>query len=104
VRDIRNVADLTVNFGIDFDDLRRFGTRLSGRYVGERADDDWNVWPAAELRYPAFLTLDWTGEPASPEQLRLGLVVSNLTDENHYEVRGYPLPGRAAQLRLSVDW
>jgi vitamin B12 transporter len=104
VRDVRNVAALTVNFGIDFDDLRRFGTRLSGRYVGERADDDWNVWPAAELRYPAFLTLDWTGEARLTRQLRLGLAVTNLTDENHYEVRGYPLPGRAAQLRLSMDF
>jgi vitamin B12 transporter len=103
-RDIRNVADLSVNFGIDFDDLRRFSTRLSGRYVGERADDDWNVWPAAEIRYPAFLTLDWTGEMRLAERFRLGLVVSNLTDENFYEVRGYPLPGRSAQLRLSVDF
>jgi vitamin B12 transporter len=103
-RDIRNVADLTVNFGVDWDDLRRFSTRLSGRYVGERADDDWNVWPAAEVRYPASLTLDWTGELRLAERFRLGVVVSNLTDENFYEVRGYPLPGRAAQLRLGVDF
>lgn len=103
-RDIRGVARTTLNFGVDFDDLRRFGTRLSGRYVGERADDDWNVWPSAEVRYPAFLTLDWTGELRLAERVRVGLVVSNLTDENYYEVRGYPLPGRAAQLRLSLDW
>jgi vitamin B12 transporter len=103
-RDIRNVADLTVNFGIDYDDLRRYSTRLSGRYVGERADDDWNVWPAAELRYPAFLTLDLTSERRLGERYRLGMTVSNLTDENYYEIRGYPLPGRAVQLRLSVDF
>jgi vitamin B12 transporter len=103
-RDIRGVASSSVVFGVDLDDLRRFGSRLSGRYVGERADDDWNVWPAAEVRYPAFLTLDWTGEVRLAERFRLGLVVSNLTDENYYEVRGYPLPGRSAQLRLSVDW
>jgi len=103
-RDIRSVAAATVNFGVDFDDLRRFSTRLSGRYVGERADDDWNVWPSAEVRYPAFLTLDWTGEVRLAERFRVGMVVSNLTDENFYEVRGYPLPGRAAQLRLSVDF
>jgi vitamin B12 transporter len=103
-RDIRNVADLTVSFGVDYDDLRRFRTRLSGRYVGERADDDWNVWPPAELRYPAFLTLDWTGEMRLLDRFRLGVVVSNLTDEVFYEIRGYPLPGRAAQLRLGVDF
>jgi len=103
-RDVRNVADLTMAFGADWDDLRRFSMRLSGRYVGERVDDDWNVWPSAEVRFPASLTLDWTGEARVADRFRLGLVVSNLTDENVYEVRGYPLPGRAAQLRVSVDF
>lgn len=103
-RAIRNVAELTVGYGMEYDDLRRFSTRLSGRYVGERTDDDWNVWPAAEVRYPAFMTLDWTAELRLAERVRLGLLVSNLTDENYYEVRGYPLPGRAAQLRLAVDF
>jgi vitamin B12 transporter len=103
-REVRNVADLTMAFGADWDDLRRLSMRLSGRYVGERIDDDWNVWPSAEVRYPASLTLDWTGEARLADRFRLGLVVSNLTDENVYEVRGYPLPGRAAQLRLSVDF
>jgi vitamin B12 transporter len=103
-RDIRSVADLTVNYGLDFADLRRFSTRLAGRFVGGRADDDWNVWPAAELRYPRFMTLDWSADFRLARRLTLGLLVANLTDENYYEIRGYPLPGRSAQLRLSVDF
>jgi vitamin B12 transporter len=102
-RPIRSVSARTVNYGVEYD-RPRFVTRLSGRYVGERTDDDWNSWPASTIRYPTFMTLDWTGEFRLADRFRIGLEVSNVTDENYYEVRGYPLPGRAARLRLALDF
>jgi hypothetical protein len=103
-RPVRSVANRTINAGVQFDRGERFSSRLTGRYVGNRTDDDWNSWPAAIVQYPAFVTLDWTGEIGIADRYRLGLLISNLTDENYYEVRGYPLPGRAAQVRLSVEF
>ena len=103
--DIRNVADLTVVYGLEFDDLRRFNARLSGRYVGERLDSDFTDWRnPADVRYPRFMVMDLVTGLRLLERYRADLLVGNLTDENYYEVRGYPLPGRSVQLRLSVDF
>jgi vitamin B12 transporter len=103
-RPVRNVAKRSINAGVGVDAARRLSGRITGRYVGERVDDDWNSWPAAVVRYPAFLTVDASTELTLAERYRVGLLVSNLTDENYYEVRGYPLPGRAAQIRVTVDF
>jgi vitamin B12 transporter len=104
-QDIRNVADLTLLFGAEYDDLRRFTTRLSGRYVGERGDTDFTDFSRiGDVRYPAFLVLDLTGGVRLGDRYRLGLGVSNLTDENYYEVRGYNLPGRALRLDVGVTF
>ena len=37
---IRNVAELTLSYGVEYDDRRRLSARLGGRYVGERLDTD----------------------------------------------------------------
>jgi vitamin B12 transporter len=103
--DIRNVADLTAVFGAEYDDLRRFSTRLSGRYVGERLDFDFSDFAnIGDVRYPAFLVFDATASLRVAERYRLGVLLGNLTDENYYEVRGYNLPGRSVQLQLGVDF
>ncbi len=103
--EIRNVADRTVNYGIEFDDLRRFSTRLTGRYVGERLDIDFSDFSRpADVRYPAFMTLDLVSTVRLAEGLSASLLVDNLTDENYYEKRGFNLPGRQLRLRLSADF
>ncbi|CAN5828431.1 TonB-dependent receptor [soil metagenome] len=103
--DIRNVADLTVVYGLEYDDFRRFNARFSGRYVGERLDSDFTDWRnPADVRYPRFMVLDLVTGVRLLERYRADLLLGNLTDENYYEVRGYPLPGRSVQLRLSVDF
>ncbi|CAN5431731.1 TonB-dependent receptor [soil metagenome] len=101
--EIKNVADRTLIYGIEYDNLRRFSTRLSGRYVGERLDTDFTDWAnVSDIRYPAFMVLDLATSMRLGERSRLGLTVSNLTDENYYEVRGYNLPGRSLRLNLSL--
>lgn len=100
---IRNVADLTVNAGIEFDDLERFSARLQGRYVGERLDDDYVDWMnPGTVRYPAFAVLDASARARVGERYLVGLEVENLTDESYFEVRGYNLPGRSLRLHLGV--
>lgn len=103
--DIKNVADWTAVFGAEYDDLRRFTTRLSGRYVGERLDTDFSDFSSVgDLRYPAFLVLDATASLRLGGRYRLGALLGNLTDENYYEVRGYNLPGRTLELELGVEF
>lgn len=105
VSEIRNVAGLTLNYGIEYDDLDRYYARLSGRYVGERVDTDFSDFPnLADVRYPAFMTLDLATGVRLSDGYRISLLVSNLTDENYYEVRGYPLPGRAYRLRFTAEF
>lgn len=103
--DIRNVADLTVVGGVDFDDLERFGLRLSGRYVGERLDTDFTDFlQPGDVRYPRFLVLDLSGSLRIGDRYRLSAEVANLGNENYYEVRGYPLPGRTLRAGLAATW
>jgi vitamin B12 transporter len=103
---IRNVADLTVTGGVEYDDLRRFSARLSARYVGERIDQDFrDFMNVADVLYPASLVADLAAAVRTPlEGTRLRLQVSNLTDEHYYEKRGYDLPGRSIRLGATVEW
>lgn len=103
--DIRNVAGTTIVGGVEYDDLQRFSTRLSGRYVGERLDTDFADFAnPGDVRYPEFLVMDLTAALRLAERYRLTGAVSNLFDENYYEVRGYPMPGRAFRIGVAVDW
>ncbi len=100
---IRNVADLTLTYGIAFDDLDRFGAGLTGRYVGERLDTDFTDFSRpAEVLYPPFMVLDLTTSLNLLDRYELGLGISNLTDENYYEIRGYNMPGRAFSAEVTV--
>lgn len=103
--EIRNVADLTLGYGVEWDDLRRLSLRLSGRYVGERLDRDFTDFSnPADVRYPPFMTLDLVSTVRVAERFRVGFNVGNLTDENYYEKRGYPLEGRSFRLSLGVGF
>lgn len=102
---IRNVADLTLVTGLDYDDFQRFSGRMAARYVGNRVDTDYVAWWApGEIQYPAYLVLDLSGAVRIGERYRLGLEVRNLTDEDYFEVRGYNLPGRAFAITGRVSF
>ena len=104
-RQIRNVAGATVNYGVEWDDLRRFSTRLTGRYVGGRTDQDFTDFSRiSDIEYPAFMTLDLVSTLRLADRYALSLLVDNLTDENYYEKRGFNLPGRTVRLRLTADF
>jgi len=99
-RRIKNVADLTLLGGLDFDDLRRLRGRLAARYVGERTDLSYEDY-VSEMIYPHYLVFDVTSSLRVSKGYRVGAEIRNLADEDYFEVRGYSLPGRS--LRLSLD-
>lgn len=102
---IRNVAPLTAAFGLDYDSFRRVTGRLGARYVGRRLDTDFTD-PAdvSDIEYAPFLVVDLTAGVRVGGRYRVEGQVSNLTDENYYEKRGYNLPGRAVRLRVATDF
>ncbi len=105
VQRIRNVADLTVLAGLDFDDGERFSGRLSARYVGERVDSDYVAWwEPGEILYPEYLVMDLTGSVRIADRYRVGIELRNLADEDYFEVRGYNLPGRSLGVSVGVDF
>lgn len=102
---IKNVAPLTATAGIDYDSFRRFTGRLGARYVGRRLDSDFSdPNDPSDIEYAPFLVVDLTAGMRVHGRYRVEGQVSNLTDENYYEKRGYNLPGRAVRLRVAADF
>ncbi len=100
---IKNVAELSATGGIEYDDRERFNVRLSARYVGERLDSDFrDASDVSDVVYPSFMVADLTTGFRLTNQYSVDVTVSNLSDENYYEKRGYNLSGRAVKLRLVV--
>jgi vitamin B12 transporter len=103
LRDIYNVTDLTVNYGVDFS-KKGFDARLNGRYVGHRKDTDFNDPKFPEIVYPEFMVLDLSVGYSYANKHSVRLFLNNLTDENYYEKRGFNLAGRNVSLRYMLNF
>ncbi|WP_166436989.1 TonB-dependent receptor [Niastella caeni] len=102
---IRNVAPLNVGYGIEFDNLKTFSARISGRYLSKRFAQDFGnsnpVLNGAYMKYPRYIVLDLTANYKIAKQHIVSFRISNITDENYYETRGYNMPGRFTGLRYT---
>ncbi len=104
-RRIMNVADMLATASLDFDDLHRFSGRLGARYVGRRLDNDFSdPTDYADVEYAPSLVMDLMAGIRVAGRYRVEGQVTNLTDENHYEKRGYNLAGRSLRLRVIADF
>jgi outer membrane receptor protein involved in Fe transport len=101
---IYNVAGFNTNFGVSYDNFKWLSARLSGRYVGHRKDLDFTVYPAPQIEYPEYMTLDFSVTGTYARRHAFTLYVNNLTNENYYEKRGYNLPGRNIAARYAVTF
>ncbi|MFN4144706.1 MAG: TonB-dependent receptor [Runella sp.] len=105
VVDIRNVAKTTLGYGIEFDDMKSWQIRLTGRYVAPRFDNDFGNLDLARrgalIEYAPYMTLDLVVACKIQKQHTIALRMNNLTDENYYEKRGFNLPGRYTTLRYT---
>ena len=125
--EMRYVRDNTATFGVEFDNLKGFSTRLSGRYIGHRYENnymyvaDYSNWPTvskapivynakevrpdvlneALLRHPVSYVFDFSASYSFNEKYTLGLTLANLLDENYTEKDGYNMPGRAITAKFS---
>ena len=103
-RKIQNVAKNTFNYGLEYDDLKRIRIRLSGRNVGVRTDIDYTDPINPEIEYPCYMVVDLVANFKISSAHSLALKLTNLTDENYYEKRGYNLPGRAVSCRYMLSF
>jgi outer membrane receptor protein involved in Fe transport len=105
---IRNVAPTTTTFGIEYDNLKNFQIRLSGRSAGKRLDNDFGNLilerRGALIEYAPYMTLDLVASYTFEKQHTLSLRINNLTDENYYEKRGYNMPGRMISARYTFHF
>ena len=123
---MKYVRDNNASFGVEFDNLKGFSTRLNGRYIGHRYEDnymyaaDYSNWPdvtkapinfngedvraslinEAVLRHPVYYVFDYSANYQFNERYSVGLTVSNLFDENYSEKDGFNMPGRAIMMKV----
>ena len=103
-RAIFNVARLSGNYGVAFDNNQGLRARLSGHYVGQRRDTDFTDIQSPQIAYPRYMTLDFSAGYTLADHHTLSVLVNNLTDENYYEKRGYNLPGRNVTGRYTLTF
>lgn len=114
------VRDNNASFGIEFDNLKGFSTRLNGRYIGHRYEHnyiysaDYSTTPATRipvnfkgedvrgnlieddvLRHPVYYVFDYSANYEFSEHYSVGVTISNLFDENYSEKDGFNMPGRS---------
>ncbi|PIE68477.1 MAG: TonB-dependent receptor [Deltaproteobacteria bacterium] len=102
-KDIHNVADYTYNYGIMYDDGMIDGN-FHFRSQGEMRDTDWNALGYPELEYPAFTVADLVVGVNFMEKHRIALTVDNIFDEDYYEKKGFPKPGRAFYVNYTFSF
>ena len=97
-QDILNVALNAVRAGVDLD-FGRLGTRVSGRYVQGRKDNDFTAPGFPIIDYGNFTVVDASATYRLARQHSVVVTVNNLFDAFYYEKIGYPLQG--ASFRVS---
>jgi vitamin B12 transporter len=91
-QDILNVARNTVRAGVDLD-FGRLSTRVFGRYVQGRKDNDFNRPGFPIVDYDNFTVVDLSASYRLTRLHSIAVVVNNLLDEFYYEKIGFPLQG-----------
>ena len=94
MKDTHNVASSIVNYGLKYGD-GMFDGKLLCRSVGKRKDTDWNAAGYPEITYPEFDVVDLVIGLKFLDHHRVSLKADNLFDEDYYEKKGFPKPGRA---------
>ncbi len=93
MKDTHNVAEYTYNYGIRYDD-DLLDAKLHFRHQGPMKDTDWNAAGYPEIEYPSFTVVDLVTGVNFLAHHRVILKIDNIFDEDYYEKKGYPKPGR----------
>ncbi|MBU1344197.1 MAG: TonB-dependent receptor [Proteobacteria bacterium] len=94
MEEITNVAEHTVNYGVNYDD-GMIEARLNARSQGGMKDNDWHTTGYPEIEYPGFTVVDLSGGISFKEHHKIMIKIDNLLDHDYYEKKGYPKPGQS---------
>jgi outer membrane receptor protein involved in Fe transport len=93
MKDIHNVANHTVNYGVRYDD-GSIDAKLNCRSQGTMKDTDWNDSLRPTVEYPGFTVVDLSAGIRFMGNHKIMIRIDNLLDHDYYEKKGYPKPGR----------
>jgi outer membrane receptor protein involved in Fe transport len=102
-QDILNVPTNTIRAGVDVD-FGRVSTRVSGRYVQGRKDNDFNAAGFPIVSYDDFTVVDAAVTYRLARRHAVVATINNLFDAFYYEKLGYPLQGASVKLSYRVGF
>jgi outer membrane receptor protein involved in Fe transport len=101
-RNIHNVADNNLRFGLEFNNKKWLRCGVTGRYKGNRYDRNWGFYNEyVEVEYAKHMVMDAYLGINFLKFHDISVFANNLTDENYYEKRGYNMPGRSFHIRYT---
>ncbi len=121
IRDLLYARKCNANFGIYYDNLKGFTTRIHARYIGSRLEKDNFAKLRPEitadayyaeggytakdkiLQHPEFLIIDYSVS-YTLNKCRFGITLSNLFNENYTEKDGYNMPGRMVTANFNYSF
>jgi vitamin B12 transporter len=103
MKDTHNVAEYTYNYGIRYDD-GLLDAKLHVRNQGPMKDTDWNTAGYPEIEYPSFTVVDLAAGVNFLKHHRCTLKIDNILDEDYYEKKGFPKPGRAFYISYRYEF
>lgn len=119
--DMKYVRKQNITFGVEYQ-RNGFELALNGRFSGQRFEDNWfkpdlrpNLTAILEKEYPDYLEKKYLKHPESlifngsiyynfTEELRAGVNVLNIFDDNYTEKDGYNMPGRSFMFNISYSF
>lgn len=103
MKDIHNVAEYTINYGIQYND-GLFDGKVHVRNQGKMKDTDWNAMGYPEIEYPSFTVVDLALGVTMFDHHHLLFKIDNIFDKDYYEKKGYPKPGRCFYASYSFEF
>lgn len=103
MKDIQNVANHTINYGITYDD-GMIEAKLNCRFQGTMKDTNWNDPLSPTIEYPSFTIVDFSTGINFMDHHKIMVKIDNLLDHDYYEEKGFPKSGRVFLVSYSYSF
>ncbi len=128
VTDLKYVQKNSGSIGVEFNDKRRFSSRINARIIGSRIEDNWFytfnslTWDRIPLissagtpirptlinqdvlEFPSFVVVDFSADYDISKRVSIGLAIQNLFDELYTEKDGFFMPGRNFMVKVGYSF
>jgi len=91
-----------VTFSLDYNWQNKLNANAQLRYIGEREDEDFSVWPSNRVTLDAYTVVDLAVSYKLFDYLKLNARIENLLDTDYEEVLFYGTLGRSFYGGVSI--